>query len=97
MKLVCVTFENNTGPLMRTQLNACALINSYCLACWWIVQIITPRRNYFPRATPEGNNSFGGDNLHYPPTSQAITVLLYRTFYNKGQNHKTRPELISIF
>ena len=32
-------------------------INSNCLACWWIVQIITPRRNYFPRATPEGNNS----------------------------------------
>ena len=26
MKLVCVTFENNTGPLMKTQLNACALI-----------------------------------------------------------------------
>ena len=36
------------------------IINSYCLACWWIVQIITPRRNYFPRATPDGNNSFEG-------------------------------------
>ena len=36
------------------------IVNSYCLACWWIVQIITPRRNYFPRATPKGNNSFEG-------------------------------------
>ena len=31
--------------------------------------------------------------LHYPPTSQAITVLLYRTFYNKRQIHKTRADL----
>ena len=70
------------------------IVNSYCLACWWIVQIITPRRNYFPRALIIPSR---GDNLHYPPTSQAITVLLYQTFYNKGQNHKTRPELVSIF
>ena len=36
-----------------------------------------------------------GDNLHYPPTSQAITVLLYRTFYiyNNWHNHKTRADL----
>ena len=55
----------------------------WCPPLWyWIfIQEIIPSR---------------GDNLHYPPTSQA-TVLLYRTFYNKGQSHKTRPELISIF
>ena len=53
------------------------------------MQIITPRRNYFPRATIP----LGGDYLHYPPTSQAITVLLYRTFYRKRQNHKTRANL----
>ena len=34
-----------------------------------------------------------GDYLHYPPTSQAITVLLYRTFYSRRQNHKTRANL----
>ena len=34
-----------------------------------------------------------GDNLHYPPTSQAITVLLYRTFFGKLQNHKTSANL----
>ena len=34
-----------------------------------------------------------GDNLHYPPTSQARTVLLYRPFCNKRQNHKTRADL----
>ena len=32
-----------------------AIKNSNCLACWWIVQIITPRRKYFLRATTEGN------------------------------------------
>ena len=65
------------------------IVNSYCLACWWIVQIITPRSNYFPREIIPPR----GDNLHYPPTSQAITVLLYRTFNSKRQNHKTRANL----
>ena len=36
-----------------------------------------------------------GDNLHYPPTRRAKTVLLYQTFYrpNKRQNRRTGPEL----
>ena len=34
-----------------------------------------------------------GDNLHYPPIRHAITVLLYRTSYNKWQTHKTRDDL----
>ena len=34
------------------------IINSYCLTCCWIVQIVIPRRNYLLRATPEVNNSF---------------------------------------
>ena len=71
------------------------VINSYCLACWWIVQIITLRMNYFPRAMPEGNNS----SFEGTPTRQAITVLLCRTCYrpNKRQNRKTGPELILMF
>ena len=36
------------------------IINSNYLACRWIVQIITPRMNYFPWATPEANNSLRG-------------------------------------
>ena len=47
------------------------------------MQIFTPRRNYFPRATHEGNNNF----------CLIITVLLYQTFYNKRQNYKTRAYL----
>ena len=54
-----------------------------------ITYIITPRRNYFPREIITSR----GDNLHYSPRSQAITVLLYRTFYNKRQNHRTRADL----
>ena len=72
-----------------------SIINSYCLACWWIVQIITRGGIISQGQGPREIIPSRGDNLHYPPTSQAITVLLYRTFYiyNNWHNHKTRADL----
>ena len=42
--------------IMITIMIKLIILNSYFLACWWIVEIINPGRNCFPRATPVGQN-----------------------------------------
>ena len=47
--------------IMMIMIIVTVIINSYCLTCCWIVQIVIPRRNSFLRAMPEVNLFFNNE------------------------------------